>query len=287
MNTQSEDQKIIVITGANSGIGKATAIALAKQGATIVMACRDAERANAAIIEVLSASPNQTVEIMPLDLASIDSINAFAERFQKKYDRLDVLINNAGLVPIKKELTKDGFEMQMGVNHIGHFLLTTLLIPQLTAAKQSRVVTVASMIHNIGKIDFNSFYGERSYNTLVAYGQSKLANVLFTRELARRYASSGITAYCLHPGGVGTNIMGRGIVPRTVYRLIGGFMSPARGAKTSIYLASTPNIESLSGSYFNEFCKVKKGSKLSRDYALAERLWEASEKIVAPARAVA
>ncbi|MBL4867454.1 MAG: SDR family NAD(P)-dependent oxidoreductase [Pseudomonadales bacterium] len=121
MNTQSEDQKIIVITGANSGIGKATAIALAKQGARIIMACRDAERANAAIIEVLSASPNQTVEIMPLDLASIDSINAFAERFQKKYDRLDVLINNAGLVPIKKELTKDGFEMQMGVNHIGHF----------------------------------------------------------------------------------------------------------------------------------------------------------------------
>ncbi|MBV1882148.1 MAG: SDR family oxidoreductase [Pseudomonadales bacterium] len=287
MNSNNSDSKIIIITGANSGIGKATAVALAQQGATIIMACRDAQRANDALNEVIAASSNRTVEVMPLDLASIDSINTFAEQFQQKYDHLDILINNAGIVPIKKELTNDGLEMQIGVNHIGHFLLTKLLIPQLKAANQSRVVNVASMIHNIGKIDFDSFQGDKPYNTIKAYGQSKLANILFTRELAKRYASVGISTYSLHPGNVGTSIMGRGIIARTAYKILGGFMSHKRGARTSIYLATAPGIESLSGSYFNEFCKVKKGSKISRDLALAEQLWEESEKIVATSLAMA
>ena len=190
-------------------------------------------------------------------------------------------MNNAGLFPFKKSMTEDGFEMQIGVNHLGHFLLTQLLLPQLKTASRARVINVASLMHKFGTIDFDSFKGETPYQPLRAYAQSKLANVLFTREFARRNADTGITAYSLHPGGVGTNLFGRGVVPRTLYRMLGGFFSPARGAKTSVYLATQDNIENHSGAYFNEFQNVKSGSlKLSNDKAIAQQLWEVSEALV-------
>lgn len=278
----SIENKTIIITGANSGIGKETAKALASQGARIIMACRDVDRAKAAYDEIIEASKSDKVEILALDLASMRSIRTFAVEFQSKYPQLDILINNAGLFPLTKEMTEDGFEQQFGVNHLGHFLLTDLLLPQLEKAGNARVINVASMIHNVGKIDFDSFRGEKSYNAMNAYGQSKLANVLYTRELAKRYADKGITAYSLHPGGVATNIAGRSFFRRTLYRLLGGFLSAARGAKTSVYLATEADIEKHTGSYFNEFCKVKSGSKLSQDTALAERLWQESEKLIVP-----
>ena len=275
------DSKIIVITGANSCIGKETARSLAAMGHTLVMACRHPERAEAARRDIAATTGSDKVRVMTLDLASFRSIHAFAEAFAGSFDHLDVLINNAGLIPFKKLLTEDGFEMQIGVNHLGHFLLTRLLMPQLKAAGYARVINVASMMHRLGKIDFDSFRGEKSYGFMKAYGQSKLANVLFTRELARRYKDDGIVAFSLHPGAVATNIAGRGLVRRTLYRLMGGHLSPQRGARTSIYLASEPDIEEYSGSYFNEHCKVKPGSTLSNDMDLAARLWDESEKLTA------
>ena len=273
--------KVIVITGANSGIGKETARALAAQGHTIIMACRDVARAETARQDIIATSSNDKVIVLPLDLASFQSIHAFAEAFSSRFDHLDILINNAGLIPFGKEMTADGFEMQIGVNHLGHFLLTHLLLPQLKVADHARIINVASMMHHIGKIDFDSFTGNKPYGLMKAYGQSKLANVLFTRELAQRVKADGISVFCLHPGGVGTNIAGRGFFRRNLYKLLGGFMSPARGAKTSVYLATEPGIEHQSGSYFDEFCKVKPGSKLSQDMNLARRLWEESEKLTA------
>lgn len=278
--------KVAVITGANSGIGKETAKALAKQGVIVVMGCRDAERAESARQEIMSESGSSNVVVIPLDLASLQSVRNFAAQFQQQHKHLDLLINNAGLFPFKKQMTEDGFETQFGVNHLGHFLLTHLLMPQLQNAERARVINVASMIHHLGKVDFDSFRGEKRYSPLAAYGQSKLANVLFTRELAQRCKGTNVTAYCLHPGAVGTNIAGRSPVRRTLYKLLGGYLSPARGAKTSIYLATEPGIESSSGSYYDEHCKVKPGSKRSRDTALAERLWKVSEQLLGLAQPV-
>jgi NAD(P)-dependent dehydrogenase (short-subunit alcohol dehydrogenase family) len=273
--------KIVIITGANSGIGRETARALAAKDATVIMACRDEGRATEALDDIVATSGSKSVEVMPLDLASFASIRQFATDFQNKFAHIDVLLNNAGLVPFKKQITVDGFEMQFGVNHLGHFLLTKLLLPQLNAAGNARVINVASMMHHLGKIDFDSFRGETSYRPIRAYCQSKLANVLFTREFAKRHTDDDITAYCLHPGGVGTNIFGRSYFRRTLYKMLGGFLSPARGAKTSTYLAAETDIEKYDGAYFDEFQHVKPGSKLSNDSALAEKLWQVSEDLIA------
>jgi NAD(P)-dependent dehydrogenase (short-subunit alcohol dehydrogenase family) len=171
--------------------------------------------------------------------------------------------------------------MQFGVNHLAPFLLTELLMPSLLAAGQPRVINVASMMHHLGKIDFESFRGEKPYGALKAYAQSKLCNVLFSRELARRHRNDGLVTFSLHPGPVGTNIMGRGLLNRTLYRLIGAYMSAKRGARTSVYLASADGIEASSGAYYDEFLKVKPGSKLSQDGALAQKLWAESERLLA------
>ena len=272
--------KTVVITGANSGIGLETARELAARGATIVMACRDAARAEAARADIAASVPGAKLELVALDLAALASVRAAAAHIAAAHPAIDVLINNAGLVPFKRRLTKDGFEMQFGVNHLGHFLLTRLLLPQLLAAGRPRVLNVASMMHHIGKLDFGSFRGETPYGTFKAYGQSKLCNVLFTRELARRHGGDGLLTWSLHPGPVGTNIMGRGLVNRVLYKLVGAYMSPKRGAKTSVYLASADGLEASNGAYYDEFQKVKPGSKLSQDMALAARLWAESEKLV-------
>ena len=268
--------KIVIITGANSGIGFETAKALAEQGAQVVMACRDAVRAESALQALQQALPQAQVQLMSLDLASFDSIRAFAESFKSQFKQLDVLVNNAGLFPMTEQKTTEGFEMQFGVNHLGHFLLTHLLLPELKASGNARVVNVASMMHQLGKIDFESFKGEKVYRPLTAYGQSKLANVLFTRELAKRYADDGVSSFSLHPGGVGTNIAGRGVLRKTLYRIFGGHMTPKRGAQTSIYLATEPGIEIHSGAYFGQSSNKKESSKRGQDMAMAQRLWTAS-----------
>ena len=273
--------KTIVITGANSGIGLETARELARGGATVVMACRDLARAKAARADIAHSVPGAKLELVSLDLASLASVRACADTLGNQWPRIDVLINNAGLFPFKKQMTEDGFEMQFGVNHLAHFLLTQRLMPALLAAGCPRVVNVASMMHHLGKINFSSFIGEAPYGALKAYAQSKLCNVLFTRELARRHGGDGLLSFSLHPGPVGTNIMGRGLVNRTLYRLIGAYMSPKRGARTSVYLASADGIEANNGAYYDEFQKVKPGSKLSQDAALSAKLWHVSETLVA------
>ncbi len=273
--------KTIVITGANSGIGLETSRELARGGATVVMACRDLARAKAARADIANSVPGAKLALVPLDLASLASVRACADTLVAQWPRIDVLINNAGLFPFKRQLTEDGFEMQFGVNHLAHFLLTQNLMPALLAAARPRVVNVASMMHHLGKIDFDSLRGERPYGALKAYAQSKLCNVLFARELARRHGGDGLLSWSLHPGPVGTNIMGRGLVNRTLYRLIGAYMSARRGARTSVHLASADGIEATNGAYYDEFLKVKPGSRLSQDATLAARLWEVSASLVA------
>jgi NAD(P)-dependent dehydrogenase (short-subunit alcohol dehydrogenase family) len=274
-------EKTIVITGANSGIGLETARELARSGATIVMACRDPARAESARADIMNSVPGAKLELVQLDLASLAQVRSCAETLTRRWPKIDVLINNAGLFPFNRQLTSDGFEMQFGVNHLAPFLLTELLMPSLLAAGQPRVLNVASMMHHLGKIDFESFRGEKPYGALKAYAQSKLCTVLFSRELARRHRDDGLVTFSLHPGPVGTNIMGRGLLNRTLYRLIGAYMSAKRGARTSVYLASADGIEASSGAYYDEFLKVKPGSKLSQDAALAAKLWAESERLLA------
>ncbi|TNF90874.1 MAG: SDR family oxidoreductase, partial [Gammaproteobacteria bacterium] len=235
--------KRVLITGGNSGIGKVTAIELAKLGAEVVLACRDSEKTSAALAEI---GAHGKVENLPVDLANLASVRSLAATFLERYDRLDVLINNAGIFPRKLKLTDDGFETQFGVNHLAHFLLTNELLDCLKASAPSRVVTVTSKLHNNGKIDFDSFRGGQKYNPQKAYAQSKLANVLFGVELAERLQGSGVSSNLLHPGGVRTDIMRE--MPWLVRSIVNlFFISVEEGAKTSIMLASDPGLETTSG----------------------------------------
>lgn len=277
--------KNVLITGGNAGIGKATAIGLAKQGHRIYIACRNASKGKKVIEEIKSASGNDKIKFLSCDLASLESVRACAKSFQGQEKRLDILVNNAGLIVNDLKHTKEGFELQFGVNHMGHFLLTTLLLDQLLAANKPRIVTVSSKAHYRCKdFDFDDLKGEKSakngYNSLDAYGQSKLANVLFTKELARRYPN--ITSNCLHPGVVRTEIGNKDMswyisLFWTLAKPF--FISTEKGAETSIYLATAPEMEGNSGGYFDKK-KELKPSRLGRDEYLAERLWAYSEAAV-------
>ncbi len=272
--------KVCVVTGANTGIGLETARGLAEMNACVILACRDLERGQAALADLKSRSKDSNVEVMPLDLASQESIRDFAGALRDKFDRLDVLVNNAATVPVERELTADGLEMQFGVNHIGPFLLTHLLLDLLKAGAPSRIVNVASNAHENARMDFDDLQSERKYTFFRVYGRSKLANVLFTYELARRLEGSGVTANCLHPGGVRTKILRNMRGPLGFVVKYGTYvlMSPRRGAKTSVYLASSPEVEGVSGKYFVK-CREVASSERSRDEADAKRLWEMSMKL--------
>lgn len=194
------DGKIVIITGANSGIGKETAIDLARRGGKIYIACRDIKRGEDALIEIREKSGSTNVHFLQMDLASMDSIREFSRRFHSVENNLHILINNAGIMACPKALTKDGFEMQLGTNHLGHFLLTNLLLDLLKASAPSRVVVVSSCLHQIGRIKKDDLNSEKSYWKWTVYGQSKLANILFAKELARRLQGTGVTVNALHPG---------------------------------------------------------------------------------------
>lgn len=269
--------KRILITGGNSGIGVVAARELARQGAEIVLACRDSEKTRQALAVINAAAAVPAVNL-PVDLASLASVRALAAAFLDRYDRLDVLVNNAGLFPPRQQLTADGFEMQFGVNHLSHFLLTHLLLERLKASAPARVVTVSSMLHKKGRIDFESFRGAKKYSAQAAYNQSKLANVLFAVELARRLEGTGVTSNVLHPGGVATDIMRD--LPWIVRKLVGlAFISPEEGAKTTIMLASDPALADVTGAYFDQ-CKRVECSPLASDDALRRRLWDVSAELV-------
>ncbi len=265
--------KTVLITGGNSGIGVIAARTLAAQGAQVVLACRDSDKTQAALAAINSAGGPAAANL-PVDLASLASVRALAAAFEAQYPRLDVLVNNAGTFPTRQQRTEDGFEMQFGVNHLAHFLLTNLLLERLQASAPVRVVTVTSTLHKKGKLDFDSFRGAGKYNAQAAYNQSKLANVLFALELAERLRGTGVTSNCLHPGAVATDITRD--LPWLVRQAIGLlFISPEKGARTTIMLSSDPALDGVTGAYYDQ-CKPADCSPLAADAELRARLWEAS-----------
>ena len=202
------DGKTVIITGANTGIGKETAIDLARRGARVIIACRSAEKGEEAVVEVRAKSDNDKVVFRRLDLASLESVRRFASKVLEEEPTIDILINNAGVMACPYSKTEDGFEMQFGVNHLGHFLLTNLLLDRLKESPAARIVNVSSMGHKLAKrINFDDLNSEKSYSSFVAYSQSKLANILFTRSLAKRLVGTSVIANCLHPGGVRTELV--------------------------------------------------------------------------------
>lgn len=277
------ENKIILITGANSGIGKATATALAEMGAHVVMMSRDLDRGEVARQEVIFISKNNQVDLMQCDLANMADIRRFSCDFIAKYPRLDVLINNAGIYTDKRMETVDGFEYQIGVNHLGHFLLTRMLLDLMKKSSPSRIINIASGAHYGGKIDFDDIQSNKKYSGWKAYAQAKLANILFTYELAHRLVGTGVTVNCLHPGFVNSrfgvdrstgkvNLMMKLMKPFTI--------EPSAGAETSIYLAASPEVEGVTGKYFSKR-KEKASSKASYDLVSAEKLWNLSEALTA------
>jgi len=273
--------KLVMITGANSGIGYETTLALAKKGAEIIMVCRDPEKGKKALEEIKEKSGNINIHLMVTDFASLESVRKLAKDFIEKYTKLDVLVNNAGFVADTRRLTVDGYESTFAVNHLAPFLLTNLLLPVIKRTRDSRIVTVASGAHTMGHIDFDDLMSEKNKDMIKVYGSSKLANILFTTELARRLEGTGVTANCLHPGVVHSNFATDG--PSTwkmFFKLSGPFLlTPEKGAKTSIYLASSPDVEGVTGKYFDK-CKIATPSKEAQDKDEARKLWEVSEKLV-------
>jgi len=271
-------EKVCLITGATSGIGKATAMGLASMGASVVMVGRDRDRGEAALTEIKVKSGNASVDLMLADLSSQEEIHRLADNFKEAYPRLDVLVNNAGLFRSERITTQDGLETTFAVNHLAPFLLTNLLLDVLKASAPSRIVNVSSGDHKSGAIDFDDLQGEMGYKGAKAYSQSKLANVLFTHELARRLEGTGVSANCLHPGaGIRTNF-GSGVSGALGFmvRALRPLMkSPEKGAETSIYLASSPEVEGLSGRYFVKKAEAS-SSAVSHDDGLDRRLWEVS-----------
>lgn len=274
---QRLDGKTVVITGANTGIGKETAIDLAKRGARVIMACRDMERGQAALKEVVENSANENVACMKLDLSDTKSIREFADNINKGEERLDILLNNAGVMVCPYGKTADGFEMQIGVNHMGHFLLTYLLMDLIKKSAPARIINVSSMAHLVGSINLEDINSEKSYDKSRAYSQSKLANVLFTRSLAKRLEGTGVTAYSLHPGVVQTDLWRHLNGPQqALMKVVSPFTkSSTQGAQTSIYCAVEPSLENESGGYYSDCAPAKCSAKAQND-DLAQRLWELS-----------
>ncbi|CRK97376.1 CLUMA_CG010766, isoform B [Clunio marinus] len=271
------DGKVVIITGANTGIGKANAIDLARRGSKIYIACRDIQRGEAALKEIKLASESRNVHFLQLDLASLDSIRQFAIEFHKKEKKLDILINNAGLVSGVKDKTKDGFELTFGVNHLGPFLLTNLLLDLLKNASPSRIVIVSSYTHVFGKINKDDLMYDKKYNGTIAYAQSKLANILFSNELSRRLIGTGVTVNSCHPGLVKTDIMRKWSFKRYYEVAISPWLrTPEEGAQTQIRLAVDPDLERVSGKYFSN-CKETGTAKKAKDEELAACMSETKQ----------
>ena len=268
-----------MITGANSGIGKATATGLAKMGATIVMVCRNQERGEQALEEIKRDSNNESVYLMLADLSSQKAIHQLVKDFKEKYKSLHVLINNAGVNLSRRKLTEDGIETTLAVNYLAPYLLCNLLFDTLKESQPARIVNVASSVQ-AKSIDFDNLNGEKHYGQMKAYSLSKLALILFTYEFARKIDGNGVTINSLHPGYVRTNMI-RNF--RKFVKFFFPFISlfvigPKRGAKTSIYCASSPDLKGVSGNYYKKR-KEKKSGKASYDKELAKKLWELSAKL--------
>ncbi|KAI8485323.1 retinol dehydrogenase 12-like [Branchiostoma floridae x Branchiostoma belcheri] len=283
------DGKTIIITGANTGIGKETARDLAARGARVILACRDLTKAETAASEIRKSTGNGNVVIEQLDLASLASVRNFATIINEREPKVNILINNAGVGATPKWVTEDGFVLQFGTNHLGHFLLTNLLLDKLKNSAPSRVVIVSSVMHEWGKIDFDDISYEKSYSPIGSYCQSKLANVLFMRELARRLKGTGVTVNALHPGWTRTELarhlattFGWASLPMVPVAAIFCYMfwkNAKQGAQTTIHLVVDKELETTSGMYFSD-CLPCDVSPLAKDEATARRLWRLSEEMV-------
>lgn len=272
--------KTAIVTGANSGMGMATTATLSDMGATVIMLCRNRKRGETAINQLLKENSERSLNLMICDLGNYKSIMHFVNEFKDKYVGIDILVNNAGFISLDRQETSNGLERQFGINHMGHFILTTNLIDYMKDG--ARIVNVASGAHKTGKIHFDDINLTKGFNVFTAYSQSKLANVLFTRELAKRLKDKNITVNCCHPGAVATNMgvsreTGFG---KTITSLLKPFFqTPSQGASTAIYLATSPEVAEISGEYFYKK-KISKSSKRSKDMVLAAKFYEFSEKLV-------
>jgi retinol dehydrogenase-14 len=272
--------KVVLITGGTSGIGQAAATALAGMGANVVITGRNAERGKQALQEIREESGNDRVELILADLAVQDKVRRLAQEFREHHDRLDVLVNNAGLMLSERTETSDGIETQLAINHLAPFLLTNLLLDLLKESAPSRIVTVSSDGHRWGKLDLDDLQSRTRYRGMQVYGTTKLANIMFTYELAERLEGTGVTANCMHPGGVNTNFGNKQGGPMNLlFRLFKPFMrTPEQGADTLVYLASSPEVEGMTGKYLADR-KVKAASNAAYDESTRKRLWEASEEL--------
>jgi len=291
----SQRGRVAVVTGANSGLGLVTSRELARAGATVVLGCRDATRGAAAVERIKQDVPDAAVDFQPLDLASLHAVADFAARVTSSYDHIDLLVNNAGVMAIPRATTADGFEMQLGTNHLGHFALTLRLLDAMRDRPGSRVVTVSSTAHKTGRIDFDDLMSERSYRKWRAYGQSKLANLLFTFELQRRLAAAGAETISVaaHPGYAATNLQSVG--PRESGNRVMGLLmsfgnrlfaqSDEDGALPSLYAATAP--QARGGEYYGPSgFQESRGAPTrvdstarSKDTEVAARLWQVSEQL--------
>lgn len=267
---------ICLVTGSTRGLGKATAFALARQHATVILGCRDRQRGEAVLAEIKAASPTATVDLLRLDLSVQHSVRSAVREFEQKYDHLDVLINNAALFTPRRTLTADGYETMFATNHLGPFLLSNLLLPWLGAATAARILNVTAP--STTRIVFEDLQGERKFSAMYAFGASKAANLLFTYELARRLAGTNVTVNAFFPGLVKTPLMREAPVPlRWLNPLFG--RSPGSVAQSLVYYASSPEIQTMTGMFFNKDGKSITSSPYTRDREVQRRLWETSLRL--------
>jgi retinol dehydrogenase-12 len=279
----SIEGKQVLVTGASRGIGRATALELARRGANLALLVRNRERGEKVVEAIREAGKNVRVELFVADLSSLEDVRRIASEFVAKHDRLDVLINNAGAINMDRETTVDGYERTFATNHLAYFLLTELLLDLLKKSAPSRIVNVASEAHRTAHIQFDDLmYEKRTYRGFGAYGMSKLANILFTRELAKKLEGTGVTANCLHPGVIGSAFgqNNKGFFGFVMRNVAGPFLgSEESGARTSVYLATSPDVAEKSGLYFKS-SREATPTREARDDAVASRLWKASEELV-------
>jgi retinol dehydrogenase-14 len=272
--------KRVLVTGGTSGIGRATAVAMATMGADVVVTGRNRERGELAVEEIWAESFGGSVELMLADLAVQAEVRRLAEEFMERHDRLDVLVNNAGLVQSTRTETRDGIETTLAVNHLAPFLLTNLLLDLLKSSAPSRVVTVSSEAQRWGRMDFDDLQSKSKYRGFPVYGMTKLANIMFTYELAERLEGTGVTATCMHPGAVNTRFGTNNGGPMTLlFRALKPFMrTPGQGADTVNYLASSWEVEGVSGKYYSDR-KWIEPQQIALDPEARRKLWEASEEL--------
>ncbi|AMM52129.1 hypothetical protein TH61_14330 [Rufibacter sp. DG15C] len=279
MTQQDNSGKVMVVTGASSGIGKATVEALAQTGATVVMVCRHEGRAQDALQEITAKVPQAKLNVYLADLSELDAVRALAQELKDAYPAIDVLINNAGIIPGLLSNSKEGLELAWVTNHLAPFLLTNLLMNSLLAAPQGRIINLTSEAHRLGQIDFGQLGNPKHYSAITAYSDSKLANILFTYELAKRVEFTNLTVNCVHPGVVATNFGKSSSRFVRALLFMGRFFmrSSQKGAETPVFLATSPEVEKISGKYFKDKKQIKSAMGTYNAHT-ARRLWELSEE---------